>query len=472
MNRIKCDLLVVGAGSGGLSVASGAAQMGADVVLVEKGRMGGDCLNYGCVPSKALIAVARAAHEAREAGRFGVSTGAVAVDYAAAMDHVQAAIATIAPHDSQERFEGFGIRVIREEARFTGPREMQAGDTVISARRIVLATGASPAVPPIPGLADVPYLTNETLFDQREKPEHLIVLGGGPIGIEMAQAHRRLGCAVTVIEAETALGHDDPELAAELKEIVRGEGVDLVEGARAEAVAPSAEGITVTTDDGRRITGTHLLVALGRRANTAALNLDAAGIETTKTGIQVDSSLRTTNRKVFAIGDVAGGMQFTHVAGYHGGIVVRRAVLGLPATAKTSHIPRVTYADPELAQIGLTEAEARGEYGGQMSVVQAPLASNDRAVAMDRRAGRIKVMVVGGKPVGVSILAAEAGELIAPWSLAISKGLKLSDISGMVLPYPTMSEVGKSAASAYFSPKLFDNAWIKRAVRLVQRLVP
>ena len=463
MTRIETDICVIGAGSGGLSVAAGAVQMGARVVLIEAAAMGGDCLNHGCVPSKALIAQAKAAR----------ARGPHPADYPAAMDHVAATIAAIAPHDSQERFEGLGCTVIRARARFASPRTVEAGGHEIVARRFVIATGSRPFVPPIPGLESVPHLTNETLFALRERPAHLIVLGGGPIGMEMAQAHRRLGSEVTVIEAARALGRDDPELAAVVLERLRAEGLTIREGVAAARVEGGAGAVTVHLADGSAVQGSHLLVAVGRRANVADLGLEAAGVPFTPQGVTVGPDLRSPgNRRVFAVGDAAGGLQFTHVAGYHAGLVVRQAVLGLPARATTHHIPRVTYTDPELAQVGLTEAEARAAHGPRVEVVRIPFAGNDRAQAEGRTEGLLKVMVVRGRPVGASLVGPQAGELIGVWALAISARLKLSQIAGTVLPYPTLGETAKRAAGAYFSPRLFANPWLKRAVRLVQRFLP
>lgn len=461
MEKIRTDLLVIGAGSGGLSVAAGAAQMGADVVLLEGGRMGGDCLNYGCVPSKALLAAAK-----------GACDGVGPAEYAAAMDHVAQTVAAIAPNDSQQRFEGLGVRVIRAWGRFTSAREVEAGDYLIRARRVVIATGSSPVVPPIPGLAEVPYLTNETLFDLRARPAHLLIAGGGPVGMEMAQAHIRLGSRVTVVEGDRALGREDPDLAAVVLEQLRAEGVEIVEGARIARVEGGAGAIRLETEDGRSFAGTHLLLALGRRANTGRLNLAAAGIEATKTGIRVGAGLRTTNRRVYAIGDVAGGLQFTHVAGYHAGVVVRSALFGLPARAKSAHIPRVTYTDPELAQVGLTEAEARALHGAKLEVVRADFADNDRAIAEGKTTGFAKVMVVRGRPVGAAIVGPQAGELIGIWALALANGLKMSAIAAMIAPYPTLGELNKRVTGAYFSPRLFDNQAVKRVVRAVQRYLP
>lgn len=471
MNKIKTDLLVIGAGSGGLSVAAGAVQMGADVTLLEGHKMGGDCLNYGCVPSKALLAAGHAAHAMTQGAQMGITPVVPVIDYAAAKDHVMRVIEHIAPVDSQERFEGLGVRVIREFGRFIGPRTVLAGDQEITARRIVIATGSAPFVPPIPGLDQVPYLTNETLFDLREKPDHLLIIGGGPIGMEMAQAHRRLGCQVTVIEGLTALGKDDPEIAAIALENLRAEGIDIIEGALAERVLGGAGDITVETSKGV-FSGSHLLMAVGRKPNTDGMDLDKAGIETTRAGIKVDDRLRTTNAKVFAIGDVAGGLQFTHVAGYHAGLIIKQVLFGLPAKVSTAHIPWATYTDPEIAQVGLSEAQAQQQFGNKLEVVRFDFAHNDRAIATRQNKGLIKVMVVKGRAVGASIVGPQAGELIATWSLVIANRIKMSGVSAMIAPYPTLAEVNKRAAGAYFTPRLFDNKRVKQVVRLVQKLLP
>jgi pyruvate/2-oxoglutarate dehydrogenase complex dihydrolipoamide dehydrogenase (E3) component len=472
MKRIKTDILIIGAGSGGLSVAAGAAQMGADVVLLEGHKMGGDCLNYGCVPSKALIATGKAAYSQKHSAQYGVTDAAGHVDYAAAKDHVADVIATIAPVDSQERFESFGVKVIREYGRFISRDEVQAGDTVIKARRIVIATGSSPLVPPIPGLDTVPFETNETLFDLREAPEHLLIIGGGPIGMEMAQAHIRMGCKVTVIEGAKALGKDDPELAEIVLTTLKEEGVEIAEDAIAAEIRGQAGAIEVETKDGRLFKGTHLLMAVGRRANTDKLDLEVGGVKPSRNGIEVDDSLRSSNRRVYAIGDVAGGLQFTHVAGYHAGVIIRSMLFGLPSKAKTSHIPWATYTDPELAQVGMTEAEAREKHGDGLEVVRFHYNHNDRAIAERKTKGFIKVMVVKGRPVGASIVGYQAGELINLWALALANKMKMSQIAAMVAPYPTIGEINKRAAGAYFSPRLFESDLVKRVVGFVQRFIP
>ncbi|WP_416914567.1 MAG: dihydrolipoyl dehydrogenase family protein [Roseicyclus sp.] len=469
MARIKTDICIIGAGSGGLSVAAGAVQMGADVTLIEGHKMGGDCLNYGCVPSKALLAAGHRAHAVAKGG-FGTAGHDPVPDFAAAKDHVQATIDTIAPVDSQERFEGLGVRVIRAEARFISETEVQVGDAVITARRFVIATGSRPFIPPIPGLADTPHHTNETIFELRERPDHLIIIGGGPIGMEMAQAHRRLGCRVTVIEGARALGRDDPEAAAVVLDHLRAEGIEIVEGAEVTSVSGTDGAIRLETGDGRRVDGSHLLVAVGRQVNTDRLDLDRAHVAHDRRGVTVDSGLRSTNRRVYAVGDAAGGLQFTHVAGYHAGVIIRSMLFGLPARARTDHVPRTTYTDPELAQVGLTEAEARKIHGDRLFIARADFAHNDRAIANGQTTGFCKVMVVKGRPVGATIVGPQAGELIQIWALALANRLKMSAIAGMISPYPTLGEINKRAAGAYFSPRLFESPMVKRIVRLVQRL--
>jgi len=463
MEKVKTDLLVIGAGSGGLSVAAGAAQMGAEVVLLEGHKMGGDCLNYGCVPSKALLSEAKKAHAK------GTSP---AKAYPEAMAHVHSVIATIAPHDSVERFEGLGVRVISEFGQFTGPDTVAAGNYEISARRIVIATGSAPLVPPIPGLEAVPYETNETIFELRKRPEHLLIIGGGPIGMEMAQAHRRLGCAVTVIEGAKALGKDDPEAAAVLIEALRNEGIVIEEDALAAEVRGTTGAIEVEAKDGRVFKGSHLLIAVGRKANTDKLNLAAAGIDPSRNGIKVNAALKTSNPRVYAIGDVAGGLQFTHVAGYHAGIVIRSALFGLPSKASEAHIPWATYTSPELAQVGLTEAQAKERHGEALEVVRFDYAGNDRAIAEGHTTGFAKVMIVKGRPVGATIVGHQAGELINTWALALANKLKMGQIAAMVAPYPTIGEINKRVAGAYFSPRLFESKMVKRVVGAIQRFLP
>lgn len=468
---IETDICVIGAGSGGLSVAAGAVQMGARVVLIEGAEMGGDCLNHGCVPSKALLAAGKAA-AAHRAGGKGVAGDEPVVDFAGAMAHVAATVAAIEPHDSQERFEGLGVTVIRDWARFTGPSTVEAGGQTIRARRFVIATGSRPFIPPIPGIDGVPYLTNETIFAQTEAPGHLLIIGGGPIGLEMAQAHRRLGCRVTVIEGAKAMGRDDPEAAAFILSRLRAEGVEIIESAPVERIGGRPGAIEVQVAGGTLFVGTHLLVAVGRKPALERLGLEAAGIATERGAVKVDDRLRTSNKRVLAIGDAAGRGQFTHVAGYQAGVAIRSLLFALPAKIRADHIPHVTYTEPELAQIGLNEADARARHGAALTVLKLGFDANDRAVAEGKAEGLIKVMVIKGRPVGATIAGANAGEMIGLWSLSVANRLKLSAIAGTVFPYPTMGELSKRAAGAYFTPQLFDNPLIKRVVRAVQRWVP
>ena len=470
---METDLCVIGAGSGGLSVAAGAVQMGARVVLIEGAEMGGDCLNTGCVPSKALIAAAEAAESMRGAGRYGLRAVEPEVDFGAVKDRVAAVIATIAPVDSQARFEGLGCTVLRGWARFVSPREVEVGGVRVRARRFVIATGSRAFVPAVPGLDTVPYLTNETIFGLRERPAHLLILGGGPIGMEMAQAHRRLGCAVTVVEAARALGREDAEAAEVVLARLRAEGVDIREGAAVVRARTIGDGIELVLEDGQVVTGSHLLVAVGRTVALEGLDLAVAGVAFDGKGVTVGPGLRSvSNRRVYAVGDAAGLGQFTHLAGYHAGLVIRQAVLGLPAKVRSDHVPRVTYTAPELAQVGPTEAEARARWGDRLTVARAEFHHNDRAQATGETEGFAKLLVVRGRVVGATVVGPHAGEGIASLALAVSSRMKVSALAGMVLPYPTLSEVAKRAAGAYFSPKLFDNAGLKRVVRFVQRVLP
>lgn len=472
MDRIKTDVCIIGGGSGGLSIAAGAAQMGASVVLLEGHKMGGDCLNYGCVPSKALIAAGKQAYAMSHTGDLGVTAVKPKVDFSAAKDHVRRVIETIEPVDSQERFEGFGVNVIREFGKFISPTEVQAGNTIIQARRFIVATGSGPFVPPIPGLEDIDVYTNENIFDLRERPDHLIIVGGGPIGMEMAQAHLRLGSKVTVIEGAKAMGKDDPEMAAIVLDKLRSEGLEIIEGAQAEKISGSDGNVTVHTSKGA-FTGSHLLMAVGRKVNVENLDLDKANVKWGRGGVDVGADLRSvSNKKVYAVGDAAGGLQFTHVAGYHAGVVIRSMLFGLPSKQRTDHIPWATYTDPELAQVGLTESQATEKFGDKLDVVRYPYDENDRSIAEGKTTGLIKVMVVKGRPVGASIVGAMAGELIGMWAMAIANKMKMSAVAATVLPYPTVSEINKRAAGAYFSPKLFESSTVKRVVGFVQRWLP
>jgi pyruvate/2-oxoglutarate dehydrogenase complex dihydrolipoamide dehydrogenase (E3) component len=467
MKTIAPDLCVIGGGAGGLAVAAGAAQMGASVVLVERGAMGGDCLNVGCVPSKSLLAAAKLAHQWRRGAELGIGYASPVIDFAAVGDSVDRVIARLAPQDSVERFEGLGVMVLRFDAKFIDPRRARAGDHEIAARRFVVATGSRPAVPEIAGLGELPYFTNETIFANRQPPLHLIVIGGGAVGIELAQAHRRLGAAVTVIDAGPILPRDDPELVALLAERLADEGIVLHALSPIASVGRDGADIVVRLANGQGIAGSHLLIAAGRHPNTEGLDLAAAGIDATVHGITVDARLRTSNRRVFAIGDVAGGPQFTHVALYHAGIVIRNALFRLPAHVDYRALPWVTYSDPELAQVGMGEAAARDAHGDKIRVLRWNFADNDRAHTERDTAGMVKIVTLAnGRILGAAILGADAGDQIMAWALAISRRLKIGALANLVVPYPTRGEAGKRAAGSFYTPILFSSR-TRRLVRLL-----
>jgi pyruvate/2-oxoglutarate dehydrogenase complex dihydrolipoamide dehydrogenase (E3) component len=462
------DLCVVGAGAAGLSVAAVGAALGASVVLVERGMMGGDCLNVGCVPSKALLAAAHAVQSQRLSGPFGVVAGEPVVDFAAVKRHVRSVIAAIAPNDSVQRFTAMGVRVLKESAAFTDNRTLSAGAVTIKARRFVIAAGSRPAIPAIEGLADLPYLTNESIFDVERLPERLIIIGGGPIGMELAQAFVRLGSQVVVLETAIVLSREDAEMTAVVRGTLQREGVRLIEGVTLRRCARKQQGITVAiTVNGEEsdVDGSHILVATGREPSTEGLGLDKAGIASGPQGIVVNKALRTANGRVYAIGDVAQGPNFTHVANYQAGLVVRHALFGLGVRAIYQDIPRVTYTDPEIATVGLDEKEARAR-GWRVEILRWPFAENDRAQAERATEGLIKVVADRkGRILGASIVGRHAGELITPWTLALARKLTVRDMASLVVPYPTLSEVSRRAAISYFAPRL-QNRWLRMALRL------
>ena len=460
------DICVIGAGSGGLSVAAAAAAFGVPVVLIEKDKMGGDCLNTGCVPSKALLAAAKRAELMRGGEPFGVIAQTVSVDFAQVHAHVHDVIAAIAPVDSVERFVGLGVRVIKGEARFTDPRTVAVGDYEIKARRFVIATGSKAAIPPISGLDATPYLTNETIFDLTALPKHLIVIGAGPVGLELAQAFCRLGSKVTVLEAAQPLAKDDPECAAIVVDQLERDGVVIRAGVKIASVKRAGENVAVIISSAggeQTIEASHLLIAAGRKPAFGRLNLAAAEIEHDQGGIRVNSKLKTGNRRVYAIGDVAGRAQFTHAANYHAGIVIRNALFRLPAKVDENAIPWVTYTEPELAQTGMTEAQARAR-GYKIRIARWPYHDNDRAQAERQTHGHIKVVTDRrGRILGATIVGAQAGELITAWTLAIAQKLNIRAFTGIVMPYPTLSEIGKRAAIDFFTPSL-TRSWLRRIV--------
>jgi pyruvate/2-oxoglutarate dehydrogenase complex dihydrolipoamide dehydrogenase (E3) component len=467
METLKPDLCVIGGGPGGLSVAAAAAALGVPVVLIERDKMGGDCLNTGCVPSKALLAAAKRAAAMNSGAAFGVTAQAAEIDFAKVRDHVQRVIAEIAPTDSAERFAALGVRVIKGHAKFRDRKMVVVGDIEIRARRFVIATGSTPALPPIPGLDQGRILTNESVFSLTSLPDSLIVIGAGPIGLELAQAFRRLGSAVTVLEAAVPLAKDDPECAAVVLDQLDRDGVVVHNGVTVARVEHGNDSVAVTFSGARveqTVEAQHLLVATGRKPTVDGLELEAARIKYARGGIRVNRKLKTSNRRVYAIGDCAAGqLQFTHAANYHAGLVIRNALFRLPVKVNNDRIPWVTYTEPELAQTGITEAQARARKL-KFRILRWPYSDNDRALAERETHGHIKVIVSSkGKILGATIVGAQAGELITMWTLAIARGLNIRDLIGIVLPYPTLSEIGKRAAIDYFTPSL-TNPWVRRII--------
>ena len=474
MNEISTDICVIGGGAGGLSVAAGAVQLGARVVLFECGTMGGDCLNRGCVPSKALLAAAKAAYNAHGNPAMGVTGAAPSVDFAAVKAHVAAVIAALAPHDSKDRFEQLGVTVIPEMARFVSRSKVVSDSFQVTAKFFVIATGSAPLVPPLPGLDKVPFHTSDSIFADTTKPEHLLIIGGGPVGVEMAQAHHQLGCNVTLIEADRLLPRDHPQLVARLRQHLDDGGITLHEGQAVTSVRPSGHASTpaikLTLANGKELTGSHLLLAVGRVPQSANLNLVAAGISHDRGQIITNRRLRTSNRRVYAIGDVTGRPPFTHMANYHAGIVIRNCLFRWPARVNEDLLPWVTYGDLELAHVGLDRAAAAVRYGAKnIREIDADLTINDRAVIESHTAGAVQaVLHKNGRILGASILAPAAGEMILTWCFAISQKSRISSIAGLIAPYPTFNEVSKRAASQFFLPKLFSPA-MRRVVRFLLR---
>jgi len=460
------DVIVIGAGAAGLTAAGGCALFGLKVALIERGAMGGECLNNGCVPSKALIAASRRA--AASGAALGVSLAPATVDWAQVRSHVHGAIAAIAPHDSPERFEGMGCEVICGDARLVDPHTVAVDGRHLSAPRIVLATGSQPAIPDIPGLADVPYLTNENLFELDLRPEHLIVIGGGVVGMEMGQAFRRLGSAVTIVEPGALLGRDDPESVAVVEQVMRAEGVAFVRDQVAQ-VAGGAGTITVTLTGGGAVTGTHLLVATGRKARTAGFGLAEIGVTLGQNGIAVDARRRTSQKHIYAIGACREGPRLTHVAGQEGSNVVLEICTGLPTKVDWRALPWCTFTSPEVAQIGLTEAEARQQFGAAITVQREGFDHIDRAVAEGETLGHMKLVLKGKKVVGASIVGQDAGELLLPLWQAITGKTGTFALGGAIVAYPTRSDVTKALAFKAWEPTVFGK-WPKRWAGLLARL--
>lgn len=453
---LKADIAIIGAGAAGLVTAAGAASLGRKVVLFEAGKMGGDCLNYGCVPSKAILTAAHKAHSVREAGRWGIDAELKRVDFARVREAIAEAIAAIEPNDSQERFEGLGVTVVRERARFAGPRTLESDTVCVTAKRIVIASGTRARIPGIEGLTGLPYLTNETIWSLEALPEHLIILGAGPIGTELGQAFARLGSTVTIVEAGTPLSRFEPDHAVLTTAALQADGVTLLLGQAAVRASGGPGAIELTLADGARVSGSHLLVAAGREPVLDGLNLEAAGVDTDERGLIVDDRLRTTNKRVLAAGDIAGKGGLTHLAGWHGSVIIRNLYFGLPTAQSSQPIPQAVYSDPPLAGVGLTEAEARQQHGDAVKVSSWPFSENDRAIAEGDVRGGVKLVIgKGAKLLGAHAAGARADDLIQIAGTVMARGGTVRDLTSAVAPYPTRGEVFKRAAGKYYEPTVF-----------------
>ncbi|WP_238400364.1 dihydrolipoyl dehydrogenase family protein [Legionella bononiensis] len=471
MNKvINCDLAIIGAGAGGLSLAAGTAQLGLKVVLVEQGAMGGDCLNYGCIPSKSLLAAAEAHWNTNHNEVLGITGSQEPVDFTRVMEHVREVIETIAVHDSIERFEGLGVQVIQASGTFIDAKTLKAGSQEIKAKRYVIATGSSATIPPIPGLDKCHFYTNETIFNLTQLPPHLLIIGGGPIGCELAQAFAMLGSKVTVLEHFNILTHDDSEAVEVIRQSLIQFGITLYEQVDIAEIESNEEGQTIIrckkNNDEMVISGTHLLVAAGRKPNIEQLNCALANIQVNSKGIVVDNRLRTSNKKIFAIGDVTGSLLFTHIANYHAGVVLQNIAFKLPVKVTDNAVPWVTYTSPELAHAGKSESIC-SSLGIKYELLKVDYSSNDRAQTNKQTKGFIKVLVTPkGIILGVTIVGHQAGELLLPWVIAIREGKTLRTFTDTIIAYPTLSELSKRVASQFYTPKLFSKN-VKKLVKFL-----
>jgi pyruvate/2-oxoglutarate dehydrogenase complex dihydrolipoamide dehydrogenase (E3) component len=470
------DIGIIGGGAGGLTVASGAAQLGAKTLLVEKDpHLGGDCLHYGCVPSKTLIRTAQAYHVMRKSQSFGLpSVDLPPVDFDKVRGRIQSVIATIQKHDSEERFCGLGAKVLFGEPVFADDHSIKLNGRRMSAKTWVIATGSSPDHPPIEGLDKTPTITNREIFSLDRLPESMIVLGAGPIAIEMAQAFCRLGTKVTVVQRSgQILTREDKDMADEVMAVLASEGVTFHLDASVVAVKDLGTRREVVVKDKRgaikSLTAEKILVAMGRDPNVHGLKLEEIGVQLDRKGIKVDDRMRTTRKHIYAAGDVTGAFQFTHAAGYEGGIVVSNAIFHLPRKADYTFMPWCTYTDPELASIGMNE-KAASDAGVDYSVFTEPFKGNDRSLAEGEETGRIKMILnKSEKPIGVQILGPQAGELLSEWVAVLNGKVKLSTLASAVHPYPTLGEINKRVAGTYFSPKIFSEK-VKKGLKFFFQL--
>jgi len=462
MTNYDFDIGILGGGAAGLTVASGAAQFGAKTLLIEKeNRLGGDCLHFGCVPSKTLIRTAHICHLMKQAEKYGLPRADLKpVDFQAVAQRIQSVISAIQEHDSKERFCKLGARVEFGNAKFTDEHSVRLNGGMLSAKKWVIATGSSPFVPLIEGIDKTPYITNKELFSLKTLPQSMIAIGGGPISIEMAQAFNRLGTKVTVVErANQVLGAEDKDMAEDLMNILISEGIAFYLGSMPLSTKDlgNEKEIIIKNADGKILSlkAETILIAVGRKANLQDLGLENIGVETDKKGLKIDARLRTNHKHIYVAGDTTGSYQFTHAAGYEGGIVLSNAILHLPRKADYTYLPWCTYTDPELASIGMNEKRATAA-GISYSVWTEVFRTNDRSLAEGEEAGKIKLLLdENERPIGIQILGPHAGELISEWVAVMNGKVKLSTIASGVHPYPTLGEINKKVVGTFFSGKIF-----------------
>lgn len=469
------DIGVLGGGAAGLTVASGAAQLGVKTLLIEKeSELGGDCLHFGCVPSKTLIKTAHVRHLMQRASSYGLAGVEVPpVDFKLVADRIRSVVAGIQKHDSVERFNRLGVEVLFGDPAFSDEHTITLGSKRISARTWVVATGSSPSTPPLTGLADVPYLTNREIFYLDKLPSSLIVLGAGPIAVEMAQAFCRLGTKVTVLQrSDQVLSKEDKDMADQVQTVMESEGVTFHLGCQLISAKDLGDRRQVIIKDNREqmvtVEGAEILVALGRQVNVDELALEAINLDFSRRGIVVDKRLRTNHKHIFAAGDVIGGYQFTHAAGYEAGIVVSNAVFHLPRKVNYKWMPWCTYTGPELASIGMNEKAAQ-KAGIDYTVWSEKFADNDRAQAEGATEGMVKLILSKkGEPLGVQVLGLHAGDILGEWVAVLNGGMKLSKLAGSIHPYPTLTEINKRVVGNMFSEKIFSDR-VKTALKLFFR---
>ncbi len=469
----KQDLVVIGGGAGGLVVASVAAQVGLKTTLIEKtGLLGGDCLHTGCVPSKTLIHLAHTAHVARTGVQDGLLSGATQVNFGAVIDRVQAVIAKIQLHDDPERFRSYGCDVRFGSAQFLNPRQVSVAGEIITGKRFVIATGSHPAIPPIPGLEEAGYDTNESIFTRRELPARLVIIGAGAIGVELAQAFVRLGSKVSVVEMATRiLPLEDAQAAAVLQEVLEAEGVTVVTAAGVTSVRRDGDSRQLLLADNSTLECDRILVATGRRPSLDGLGLETAGVDVARGGITVDRRLRSSQRHIYAVGDVCGPYQFTHMAEYQAGIALANIVFRIPRKTDYRVWPRVVFTDPEVAQVGLTEAAAQ-ERNISYHVTQFPVAEVDRAITEGAQHGFAKILVGSrGRIIGASLIGPHAGELIHELALAMSVNARAKTIAGLVHAYPTHAQIHRRAVNKQYA-HLLQSGKVRFLAKLMNRLLP